>query len=168
MARTAEPSVLKPERKKDAAVVSAIKQDSGQAEVGNRNVQDIIQSYFMSQYANPNKAAAAINEISKMVQSQKARPIKIGNTVFLLIQKGPGEVEFHTMSEESPKLLVKRLKTLYSFLKQSGFKKATSFTHDANLLKLGPMIGIPFKSSQGVMNYNGQPVMVYNIEVDIA
>ena len=95
---------------------------------------------------DPNRILEAVG---KQVQQTKTRMIQMGNTVLAVTPKGPGVVELHTYSIDSPEEIVKTWKSfLTKTAPQMGIKKVLSSATNPAINRLVQRIGLPVKISQ--------------------
>ena len=59
----------------------------------------IMTEYFTQEFGgDADKAHRAVAKIAKLITHQAAKLVHLGNTVFLVLVKGKGRVEVHTMA----------------------------------------------------------------------
>ena len=105
--------------------------------------------------------------IAYMMQRKMIQLLQIGNTVFLLQPKEPGNVEFHTFTIESIDDLVKRYQAGINSIKQMGFKKAVSYAQSPAFVKIAQQTGLPVQVSQSQMMMGDKMVPAYKFEVNL-
>jgi hypothetical protein len=95
---------------------------------------------------DPNKV---IEAVGMKVQKEGARLIQMGNTVLMITPKGPGVIELHTSSIDSPEEIVKQWRTfLTKTAKSMGIKKVLSYSNNPAITRLVQKVGLPIKISQ--------------------
>lgn len=79
----------------------------------------------------------------KMIREKKAKPVQVGNTVFLMLntdssgnQLPEGEAEVHTFSTESPDNAIKRYQVLPNTARQLGYRKISFICPTSSLAML--------------------------------
>jgi hypothetical protein len=152
-------------KKAPQSVAPAMQQEHGQG--GHKQSGQIIHDFVLKQSGDPKAAAAVMKALADMIQKKTARLIQFGNTVFWATQKGPGTVDVHIFTEESPKVLVKRIQQAYQWAKDKGFKKITSTLTDGEMMKILKMAGLPYSVQQTTVNDGKQmvPAQIMTMEV---
>lgn len=109
------------------------------------------------------KSMAALVE---MLKKPENKFVHLGNTMFLVMVRKPGEVEVHTFSEESPMGLAKNFVDLAKYLQNIGVKKASTYSEDVRFRKIAEMTGLPVKVEQstGMVGAEMRPVYKYTME----
>lgn len=106
-------------------------------------------------------------KLGRILKNPKNKLLQVGQSVFLIINKGPGIVEFHTFSQESPEQLAKNYVAAAKAVKSVGAKKAYSFSPDGRFNKIAELTGLPVKVEQSQMMMGGKMVPAYRFEVDL-
>jgi hypothetical protein len=152
--------------KKATDVGEAMKQERGEG--GKKKPSQIIYNYVMAQTGgDQQKAEATIAHIGQLVQQKKARIIQFGNTAFWATQKGPATIDVHIFTEESPQVLVKRMRQAWEWAKKHGFKEVTTTLTDGRFSELIKMAGVPFTQSQTVINDGQKMTPAYLIRMEV-
>jgi hypothetical protein len=109
------------------------------------------------------KSLAALVE---MLKKPTNKFVHLGNTMFLVMVKNPGEVEVHTFSEENPMGLAKNFVDLAKYLQNIGVKKATTYSEDVRFRKIAEMTELPvqIEQSTGMVGAEMRPVYKYTME----
>jgi hypothetical protein len=152
-------------KKPRQSVMPAVQKEAGQG--GREKTLNIIQDYVMQQTGNPKATAIHVNAIASLIQKKIARPIQFGNTVFLATQKGPGVMDVHLYTEDSPKTLVHRFQQAYQWAKTNGFTTITSTLTDANMAQLVKMAGLPVSLKQTTINDGKQMRPAYQMTIKV-
>jgi hypothetical protein len=167
----AEPLIKqKDEGKKILGAIKSSKQKAeGGDDVAAKNVKlNAAQIIEMSAAAEmPGKGRQILAGASEMIKRKRAQLLQIGNTVFLLQQKEPGTVEFHTFTVEPPQKLADRYKSGLNSLRQMGYKKAISYATSPAFVKIAKQTGLPVQVTQSQMMQGNQMVPAYKFEVSI-
>lgn len=105
--------------------------------------------------------------LAKMLQNPRNKLLQVKNTVFLIMGRGPGVVEFHTFTVASPRELVADAKEAIEAVKKAGAKKLVSFSPDSRFNQLIQATGYPWKITQSQMTIGGKAVPAYKYELDL-
>jgi len=163
MARTAEviPGAKKGE--KDLPRLKAA--NRGQKPVAQPMNSEQILRHTMSKQVPPDQLEKLMQSLAAMAKMGKAKFLQVGNTVFLLINKGNGTFEFHTATVEPPDVLVERFKAGAKAAKQIGATKLVSYFQDPSFQRIAQMTGLPVKisMSQQVSKTGAQPAYMAEI-----
>jgi hypothetical protein len=108
-----------------------------------------------------------IKVLAALVQKGTVKLLRIGDTVFSIMPKQAGSVEFHTFTVEDPQTLVKRFKAGVNSLKQMGYKQAVTYAESPAFVKMAKDTGLPVKISQGHQTIKGQQKPVYQFILDL-
>lgn len=151
--------------KKAPDVGEAMKQDRGEG--GKKKPSQIIYDNVMAQTGDQQKANAMIATIGQLVQQKKARIIQFGNTAFWATQQGPGSIDVHIFTEESPQVLVKRMRQAWEWAKKHGFKEVTTTLTDGRFSELIKMAGVPFTQTQTIINDGQKMTPAYRVRMEV-
>lgn len=105
--------------------------------------------------------------LARMLQSPRNKLLQVKNTVFLIMGKGPGIIEFHTFSTAGPKELVEDAKEAIAAVKKAGAKRLISYSPDARFNQLIQATGYPWKITQSQMTVGGKAMPAYRYELDL-
>jgi len=108
-----------------------------------------------------------INALAALVQKGSIKLLRIGDTVFSIMPKQAGTVEFHTFTVEDPETLVKRFKAGVNSLKQMGYKQAVTYAESPAFVKMAKQTGLPVQISQGHQTVGGQKKPVYQFMLSL-
>ena len=129
-----------------------------------QEIQRIILDYFTSELGDPQQVEAAISNLVEIVQDEGAKLVHIGNVLFLVIVRGEGVVEVHTIGNEAqPRDLAQDFVQLAQYLKNIEVKIAYTYTKDNRFGRLAKMTGLPVKEFQA--DVEGEPMNVYVLEL---
>lgn len=133
-------------------------QQSDPVRIVERSMRRAIEDEQMVQ-----RSMAALVE---MLKKPENKFVHLGNTMFLVMVRKPGEVEVHTFSEESPMGLAKNFVDLAKYLQNIGVKKASTYSEDVRFRKIAEMTGLPVKIEQstGMVGAEMRPVYKYTME----
>lgn len=118
--------------------------EQNQQEYGEQ-IQEIAMRYFLKA-TNQNKAKATelLNVLVRILQDEGSKLIHLGNVLFLVLVRGKGIVEIHTIGEEErPRDLAKNFLDLYKYLKNVGVQVAYTYSEDEKFKKLAKMVDLP-------------------------
>lgn len=128
-------------------------------------VQQIVESYAKSVTKTPQEAQQFISGLAAAVSDDSAKLVHFGNTLFLIIVRGQGMVEVHTMTlDENPATLAENFNKLVQYLKALEVRIAYTYTDDPKFKRLAKMTKLPFKTTESELP-GGQKVTVYYMEL---
>jgi hypothetical protein len=127
-------------------------------------ILDILQKYFMKETGSKQKTEQLMAQLASAVQEPGAKLVHLGKTVFLVLVRGKGMVEVHTMSVDDDSLsLAKSFNQLVSFLKNIGVKLAYTYSDDPKYELIAKRTKLPFKKRR-ILASNGQEYTAYYLE----
>ena len=126
----------------------------------------ILESALRRALGDEKQVGLAQGALVKMLESSGNKMVHLGNSLFLVMVKSPGEVEVHTFSEETPQALAKNFVDLTKYLKNIGVKKASTYSDDPRFKKIAEMTQLPVKIEQSVSRFGKEmrPVYRYTME----
>ena len=126
-------------------------------------VAQIANDYFLNELGSQEEADLAMGKLAKLVQDKGAKLVHIGNVLFLVLVRGKGVVEVHTMGNEpNPMDLVKDFVDLVNYLKKIKTKVAYTYSEDNKFARVAKLTGLPVKQKKAVVD--GKNVNVYILE----
>jgi hypothetical protein len=126
-------------------------------------VAQIANDYFLNELGSQENADLAMSKLAKLVQEKGAKLVHIGNVLFLVIVRGKGVVEVHTIGNEpNPMDLVKDFVELTNYLKNIKTKVAYTYSQDNRFSRIAKLTGLPIKQKKAVVD--GKNVNVYILE----
>jgi hypothetical protein len=126
-------------------------------------VAQIANDYFLDELGSQENADLAMSKLAKLVQEKGAKLVHIGNVLFLVIVRGKGVVEVHTIGNEpNPMDLVKDFVELTNYLKNIKTKVAYTYSQDNRFSRIAKLTGLPIKQKKAVVD--GKNVNVYILE----
>ena len=165
----AEPAIPNPV--KTSSIETGLTPKAAPAPKKKPQQKQVSSTQIIQQSVAKEQPGADVNRIMQtiayMMQRKMIQLIQIGNTVFLLQPKDPGNVEFHTFTIESPQDLVLRYKAGINTLKEMGFKKAVSYAQSPAFVKIAQQTGLPVQVSQSQMMMGDKMVPAYKFEVNL-
>lgn len=125
----------------------------------------ILNGYFLKETGDPAKAEELLAKLASALQTEEGmKLVHLGNTVFLVIVRGKGMVEIHTMSADDDSLsLAKNFISLSKFLKNIGVKLAYTYSNDPKYDLVAKRTKLPFKKSPVTLS-DGSKYTAYYLE----
>ena len=129
-----------------------------------QEILDIAQKYFLRESGgDQQKADELMAKLATTVQQDGAKLVKIDKILFLILVRGKGAVEVHTMAADLvPQDMVKGFQKLAKFLKEIEVKLAYTFTEDRRFARIARQTKLPFKEIKEVMD--GKETFIYFME----
>jgi hypothetical protein len=128
-----------------------------------QKIVNIALNFFKQQTGSQKQAEELLGKLASIVQEEGAKLVNLGNVLFLVIVRGKGVVEIHTIgNEEQPSMLAQDFKQLAAYLKNIEVKTAYTYTEDKRFARLAKMTGLPFKSYD--VKVEGKPMTAYVME----
>jgi hypothetical protein len=119
--------------------------------------------YFKKETGSDKKAQEMLAKLATIVTEEGAKLVHLGNVLFLIMVRGKGVVEIHTIGTEAqPRMLADDFKKLADYLKQIGVKTAYTYTPDNRYGRLAQMTGLPVKTFK--VDVKGKPMTAYVME----
>jgi hypothetical protein len=120
-------------------------------------------NYFKKESGSDEKAQKMLSQLATVVSEEGAKLVHLGNVLFLIMVRGKGVVEIHTIGEEAqPRYLADDFKKLAEYLKKIGVKTAYTYTPDNRYGRLAQMTGLPVKTFK--VEVEGKPMVAYVME----
>jgi hypothetical protein len=120
-------------------------------------------NYFKKETGSDKKAQEMMTKLATVVSEEGAKLVHLGNVLFLIMVRGKGVVEIHTIGEEAqPRYLADDFKKLADYLKKIGVKTAYTYTPDNRYGRLAQMTGLPVKTFK--VEVEGKPMVAYVME----
>lgn len=126
----------------------------------------ILESALRRALPDEEQVGLAQGALVEMLKAPENKLVHLGNSLFLVMVKAPGQVEIHTFSEETPQALAKNFVELSKYLKNIGVKKASTYSEDPRFKKIADMTQLPVKVEQSVnlIGTEMRPVYRYTLE----
>ena len=132
--------------------------------VDQKAVMKIATDYFRKTAKDDNQVQQLLNGLARILQDEGAKLVHLGNVLFLVMVRGQGVVEIHTMGEEKkPRDLAKNFLDLYKYLKNIGVKMAYTYAEDEKFRKLAKMVNLPVKEFK--VDHQGKKLNVFAVEL---
>lgn len=131
-----------------------------------RQPMQILESALRRALPDEEQVGLAQGALVEMLKAPENKLVHLGNTLFLVMVKAPGQVEVHTFSEETPQALAKNFVDLSKYLKNIGVKRASTYSDDPRFKKIADMTQLPVKVEQSVnlIGTEMRPVYRYTLE----
>lgn len=131
-----------------------------------RQPMQILESALRRALPDEEQVGLAQGALVEMLKAPENKLVHLGNSLFLVMVKAPGQVEIHTFSEETPQALAKNFVELSKYLKNIGVKKASTYSEDPRFKKIADMTQLPVKVEQSVnlIGTEMRPVYRYTLE----
>lgn len=132
-------------------------------EAYGQKITNIALNFFKQQTGSDEQAQELLQKLAGIVQEEGSKLVNLGNVLFLLMVRGKGVVEVHTIgNEEQPRMFAEDFKQLAAYLKNIDVKTAYTYTEDKRFARLAKMTGLPFKSYD--VKVKGKPMTAYVME----
>jgi hypothetical protein len=129
----------------------------------NDEIVRIALDYFKKETGSAEKATEMLGKLAVTVKEEGAKLVHLGNVLFLVMVRGKGVVEIHTIGTEAqPRMLAEDFKQLAAYLKNIGVKTAYTYTPDNRYGRLAQMTGLPVKTFK--VDVKGKPMTAYVME----
>lgn len=133
-------------------------------DVDEKAVVKIATDYFRKVTGSEERAQSLLEGLARILQDQGAKLVHLGNVLFLVMVRGEGVVEVHTIGEErQPRDLAKNFMDLYKYLKNIGVKTAYTYAEDEKFKKLAKMVSLPVKQYKA--DVEGKTMNVFVVEM---
>lgn len=128
-------------------------------------IMGILTRYWTKETGSEQGAQQMMQRLAGLVQQKGAHLIHIGNTVFLMLITGKGEVEIHTMTaDEDSASLAQSFVELAKTLKGLGVKKAYTYAEDPRFEVIAKRTRLPIKK-ETKKSKDGKNITVYTLEI---
>lgn len=135
-------------------------------QVDTQEQEQIVQialDYFKKETGSDEQAKEMLGKLVTIVTEEGAKLVHLGNVLFLVMVRGKGIVEIHTIGTEAqPRFLADNFKKLADYLKQIGVKTAYTYTPDNMYGRLAQLTGLPIKTFK--VEVEGKPMVAYVME----
>jgi hypothetical protein len=133
-------------------------------QVDENAVMKIATDYFRKASKSEEQTQQMLGGLARILQDEGAKLVHLGNVLFLVMVRGQGVVEVHTIGEEKrPRDLAKNFLDLYKYLKNIGVKMAYTYAEDEKFKKLAKMVNLPIK--EYAVDYEGKKLNVFAVEL---
>lgn len=133
-------------------------------QVDQEAVVKIATNYFRKATKSEDEAQKLLGGLARILQDDGAKLVHLGNVLFLIMVRGEGVVEVHTIGEESkPRDLAKDFLDLSKYLRNIGVKTAYTYSEDEKFKKLAKMVDLPVKQYKA--DVEGKKLNVFVVEL---
>lgn len=130
-----------------------------------QEVNEIVMSYFRSESESEEQAQQMMGQLNQVLQEDGAKLVHIGNCVFLVLVKGKGLVEVHTMTADSDSVaLARSFVELAQYLSKIGVRVAYTYSNDPKFQVIAKRTRLPFKTKEITVPGSDEPTTAYYIE----
>lgn len=127
-------------------------------------IGEIAINYFRKVAKSEQEAQKMLTGLIHSVKEDGAKLVHLGNVLFLILVRGQGVVEVHTIGfEKIPRELANDFKQLVAYLKNIGVKTAYTYSNDSRFSRIAQLTGLPVKSFPATIE--GEKQMVYVMEL---
>lgn len=135
--------------------------------VSSEEEKEIIQiatSYFRKITKTEKEAKAMLEGLSRILQDEGSKLVHLGNVLFLVMVRGKGIVEVHTIGEEKkPRHMAKNFADLANYLRNIGVKIAYTYSEDEKFKKLAKMVDLQVNEYKA--KHEGKTLNVFVVEL---
>lgn len=129
-----------------------------------QQVNDIVLSYFRAESQSEEQVQQLMGQLSTLLREEGAKLVHLGNTVFLVLVKGEGLVEVHTMGGGDSVELARNFIQLAKYLQNIGVRVAYTYSDDPKFQVVAKRTRLPFKTKQIKIPGSDQMTTAYYIE----
>lgn len=129
-----------------------------------KKILDIANKYFLRETnGDQEQADELMAKLATTVQEPGAKIIPIDDILFLIMVRGKGAVEVHTMAVDlMPSNMVEGFKKLADYLKDIGVKLAYTYTEDRRFARIARQTKLPIKEL--TQEIDGKTMYIYIVE----
>lgn len=131
----------------------------------DRRLLSVLNKYFLRETnGNQREADEMMAKLATILQEPGAKLVNINNIVFLILVRGKGAVEVHTMAVNLiPANMVEGFKKLAQYLKSIGVTMAYTYTEDRRFARIARQTRLPIKEFKEEVD--GKTMYVYVVEL---
>lgn len=127
-------------------------------------IGQIAVDYFRKIADSEKEAQKMLTGLVHSVKEDGAKLVHIGNVLFLVLVRGEGVVEVHTIGfEKVPRALAENFKQLVQYLKTIGVKTAYTYSDEPRFKRIAEMTGLPVKEFPAKVEGEDQHVYVMEL-----
>lgn len=127
-------------------------------------ILQIALNYFKKESGSDEKAKEMLGKLAIIIRDEGAKLVHLGNLLFLVVVRGKGVVEIHTIGTENRILaFAENFKKLAAYLKNIGVKTAYTYTPDNRFGRLAKLTELPAKEFN--IEVEGKPMTAYVLEL---
>jgi hypothetical protein len=126
-------------------------------------IVQIALNYFKKETGSDEEAKVMLGKLAIVIKDEGAKLVHFGNILFLVMVRGKGVVEIHTIGTENRVLaFAENFKKLAAYLKNIGVKTAYTYTPDNRFGRLAQLTGLPVKTFN--VEAEGKPMTAFVME----
>jgi hypothetical protein len=128
-----------------------------------QQIEGIARDYFLKEAGSQEGADKMMNNLAHIVKEEGAKLVHINNVLFLLLVRGKGVVEMHTIGfETDASQYAQDIVQLAQYVRNIGTKLLYTYTPTRAFDRVARLTGLPIKKTQTEMH--GVPLYVYAVE----
>lgn len=128
-----------------------------------QEIQQIAHDYFLQETGSEDGAQEMMQKLASLVQEEGAKLVHLGNILFLILVRGKGVVEFHTIgTEATSEAYAQDLVDLAKYVQNIGAKLAYTYTESRAFDRVARLTGLPIIKTESEID--GKRVFVYAME----
>jgi len=129
-----------------------------------KEVMRIATSYFRKLTKTEKEAQMMLFALSRILEDEGSKLVHLGNVLFLVLVRGKGIVEIHTIGEEKkPRDMAKNFADLAKFLRSIEVKVAYTYAEDEKFKKLAKMVDLQVNEYKA--KHEGKNLNVFVVEL---
>ena len=130
-----------------------------------RRLLSVVNKYFLREAGGDQRQAdEMMRKLATVLQEPGAKLVNIDNIVFLILVRGKGAVEVHTMAIDLiPSNMVAGFKKLAKYLKSIGVTLAYTYTEDRRFARIARQTKLPVKELKEEID--GKTMYIYVVEL---
>lgn len=129
----------------------------------SQEIESIARNYFTQQTGSPQGGEQMMRKLAGILQEEGAKLVHLGNVLFLILVRGKGVIEFHTIgSEETTEKYAQDLVELANYVKNLGTKLAYTYAESRAFERVARQTGLPIVKTE--TDIDGKHVYVYAVE----
>ncbi len=129
-----------------------------------KEVMRIATSYFRKLTKTEKEAQVMLVALSRILKDEGSKLVHLGNVLFLVLVRGKGIVEIHTIGEEKkPRDMAKNFADLAKFLRSIEVKVAYTYAEDEKFKKLAKMVDLQVNEYKA--KHEGKNLNVFVVEL---
>ena len=114
-----------------------------------KEVNRICYDYFLQEAASEDQARKMMDGLARITKEKGVKLVHLGNTVFLIIVKGKGLVEVHTLTTKEDSIsLARNFVQLAKYLKNIGVRTAYTYADDPKFALVAKRTRLPFETRE--------------------
>ena len=128
-----------------------------------QQIEQIARDYFMQETGSQEGTESMMGALAALVQEEGAKLVHLGNVLFLLLVRGKGVLEMHTIgSEDSAQKYADDIMQLAAYVRNIGAKLLYTYTENRAFDRVARLVDLPIVKTQ--TEIDGKPVFIYALE----